>query len=75
MKLKKDIGELVEVGSVLEAWGATAKRVRQKILSMPTKLAGEAVLITNINEMKTFLEKEIRDVLSELANTKEYKGN
>ncbi len=76
IKYEKEIGKLVLAEDVKSSAFRTAIIVRDKILSLPAKIAPILSAETSIFEIKNLLTKELKFILDELASGKlETKGN
>ncbi len=76
IKYEKEIGKLVLAEDVKMSAFRTAIIVRDKILSLPAKIAPILAAETSIFEIKNILTKELKFILDELASGKlEIKGN
>ena len=67
LELGKRRGELVEMEEMLDILGTQLANVRQKLLSMPTKAAPQAIAIKDAVEMETLLEEFVVEALEELS--------
>jgi len=68
LKLKKERGELIQVDLAMSLWGSVCMNIRNKLLAMPTKLAPLVFACKKISEVKEVIEKNIQEVLEEVAN-------
>ena len=73
LQLQREKGELIETAIAMQVWGDVVMRMRSKLLSIPTKLAGIAVGHQSPVEVKSVVDKYIEEVLSELSNPDLYK--
>ena len=75
IKYEKEIGKLVLAEDVKTTAFRTAIIVRDKILSLPAKIAPILSAESSIFEIKNILIKELKFILDELANGKIEKDN
>ena len=60
---------LVNVEDVEKTWAKYITACRAKLLSMPTKMASEVVMVNNLREAQGIINKYIREALTELAKS------
>jgi len=68
MALAKARGQLIPAERARMAWGSVIQAVRQKLLSLPVRLAPRLASTRSIPIAKEILEESIREVLHECAN-------
>ena len=61
-------GELVDIEEVGEEWDKRVVACRAKLLSVPTKIAGDVMACQTLSETQATLKKEIYEALIELAS-------
>ena len=61
--------ELVHKDHVAQVWGSITGLIKAKLLSLPSKAAGDVFASRNINEVRATLENSIDEVLIELSDT------
>lgn len=62
-------GELVDVGDVRRLWGDVANTVMQNMIRLPSKIAPQVIAMDNMEVIAGIIDKEIRDVLTAIADT------
>jgi len=67
LEYRKAVGELVEREVVKRRWSDLARRTRQRIESLPDRLAGELAAIDDPIEVHRILREEIRVACAEIA--------
>lgn len=67
MEAGKMRGELIEVRIVERETFKEARRVRDAFLNMPARIAAEIAVETDPHKVEYFLDKEIREILEQLA--------
>lgn len=68
LDLSKRKGELVEIEDVAESVGEDYANLRAKLLSLPVKVAPQAVGITDAIEVQSLIESLIHEALEELVS-------
>jgi len=61
--------ELVHKDHVSQVWGSITGLIKAKLLSLPSKVAGDVFASRNINEVRATLENSVDEVLIELSET------
>ena len=64
---RKASGELIEVELVQKEWQQILFNVRAKLLSMPTKLAPQALAVKTLAEMQSLIADGVHEALLELS--------
>lgn len=64
---REKAGELIEVELVRNEWQQILANVRAKLLSLPTKLAAQALGANTLAEMEALLADGVHEALQELA--------
>ena len=62
-------GTLVDVDEVRRLWAGIAANVMQKMILLPSKIAPQVVDMGSIQVIQGIIDKEVRDVLNEIADT------
>lgn len=62
-------GQLVDVGDVRRMWGDIAATVTQNMIRLPSKIAPQVVAMNNTEIIAGIIDKEVRDVLTAIADT------
>lgn len=62
-------GELVDVNDVQRLWANVANTVVQNMIRLPSKIAQQVYMIDNMDLVMGIIDKEIRDVLTAIAET------
>lgn len=62
-------GILVDVNEVRRLWGNVANTVVQNMMRLPSKIAAQIYMVNNMDIVTGIIEKEIRDVLNNIADT------
>ena len=62
-------GALVDVNEIRLLWANIAATVMQNMVRLPSKIAPQLLSIDNIQVIQTIIDKEIRDVLNDIADT------
>ena len=68
LELKVAQGELIHVDTAMKLWGQVVQSVRSKLLAIPTKMAPLLLGCRGLSELKDAIEKQIFEVMEELAN-------
>lgn len=69
LEVAKMEGTLVDVDEVRRLWGGIAANVMQKMILLPSKIAPQVVDMGSIQVIQAIVDKEIREVLNEIADT------
>ena len=64
----KASGELIPKGEVKKTWLELVHKLKQKLLSIPNKVAPVVVTIKSINEIKLILKDKIYEALYEISS-------
>jgi hypothetical protein len=64
---KQKAGELIEIDLVRAEWQQILANVRAKLLSLPTKLASQAMSASTLAEMESLLTEGVHEALRELV--------
>lgn len=67
LELKELEGELVRLSDVTDEFEKQLINVKQKLLVLPSKVAGAVLGMTDINQIKEVIEREIYTALEELS--------
>ena len=67
MEAKKMAGALVDRETVLRASYESSRLLRDMMLSVPSKSAGELAAITSPQEVEVYLRRALQRILSELS--------
>lgn len=62
-------GILVDVNEVRRLWGNVVNTVVQNMMRLPSKIAGQVYMVDNMDLVSGIIDKEIREVLENIANT------
>ena len=62
-------GELVDVADVKRLWGDIANTVMQAMIHLPTTIGPMVQGLTNVEIINSIIDREIRRVLTEIADT------
>lgn len=62
-------GQLVDVQDVHRCWTDVANTVMQAFIGLPSKVAPQLVMMGNVDEISGILDGNIRDILSQIAET------
>lgn len=62
-------GELVDVNDVRRLWANIANTVVQNMIRLPTKIGQQVYMLDNLDLVIGIIDKEIRDVLENIADT------
>ena len=62
-------GSLVDVNEIRLLWANIAATVMQNMIRLPSKIAPQLLSIDNLQVIQTVIDKEIRDVLNDIADT------
>jgi len=73
LKLQKERGEVIHTETAMKEWGRVVQNIRQRLLAMPVKMAPQLYGVDSISEIKERIQKQIYDVLTELADANNYK--
>lgn len=68
LDLKKKKGQLVDRGKVEKEAFALAKKVREAIMNVPSRLSAQLAAMKDRSEVESMLEKELRTALEELCH-------
>jgi hypothetical protein len=68
LEYKRQIGELLPAAEVAEEWSNQIRIAKERLLSLPARLAPKVVRQTEMREVEKLIREAIHDVLSELAN-------
>lgn len=69
LEVAKMEGSLVDVDDVRRLWGGIAANVMQKMILLPSKIAPQVIDMSSIQTIQAIIDKEIREVLNEIADT------
>lgn len=69
LEVERMRGALVDVNEVRRLWGTVANTVMQNMMRLPNKIAGQVYMLDSIELVSGIIEKEIRDVLTNIADT------
>ena len=69
LEVSKMEGSLVDVDDVRRLWAGIAANVMQNMIRLPSKIAPQVVDMGSIQIIQAIIDKEIRDVLNEIADT------
>ena len=69
LEVAKMEGALVDVDDVKRLWGGIAANVMQKMILLPSKIAPRVIDMSSIQTIQAIIDKEIREVLDEIADT------
>ena len=64
----KASGELIPKGEVKKSWLELVHKLKQKLLSIPNKVAPVVVTVKSINEIKLILQDKIYEALYEISS-------
>ena len=64
----KASGELIPKGEVKKTWLELVHKLKQKLLSIPNKVAPVVVTIKSINEIKLIIQDKIHEALYEISS-------
>lgn len=67
LELLKEQGKVVEIERVAEEIGEQLSNFRAKMLSLPSKVAGQAYTAKDIKEIKSILDDAIYEALNEIS--------
>ena len=70
LELAQACGDLIEIDVAQMVWQRVAASFRNKMLLLPTKLAGQVITCKDPNEAQALLETEIQEALHDLSETK-----
>ena len=70
LALRKLQGELLEAAEVESAWTQTLTSFKNRLLSLPDKLAPKMAACSSILECRAMIDQEVRKVLIALSETK-----
>ena len=65
---KKATGELIPKEEVKRTWLELVHKIKQKLLSIPNKVAPVIVTVKNINEIKLILQDKLYEALYEITS-------
>lgn len=69
LEVERMRGELVDVNEVTRLWANVAATVVQNMVRLPNKIAQQVYMLDNMELVIGIIDKEIRDVLENIANT------
>lgn len=69
LEVAKLRGELVDVNDVMRLWANVATTVVQNMIRLPNKIAQQVYMLDNMELVTGIIEKEIREVLENIADT------
>ena len=69
LEIEKMEGRLVDVNEVRVLWGAIAMNVQQNMIRLPIKIAPMIANMENIQAIQGIIDREIRDILNQIADT------
>ena len=64
----KASGELIPKGEVKKSWLELVHKLKQKLLSIPNKVAPVVVTVKSINEIKLIIQDKIHEALYEISS-------
>ena len=70
LELRKRQGELLEAAEVESAWTQALTSFKNRLLSLPDKLAPKMAACSSILECRAMIDQEVRKVLTALSETK-----
>lgn len=70
LEFEEQIGKLIEAEAVDREWFQLARMVRDALLNIPARLAGVVASESDQRKVHDLIEKEIRQVLTELSHDK-----
>ena len=65
---QKATGELIPKEEVKRTWLELVHKIKQKLLSIPNKVAPVVVTVKNINEIKLILQDKLYEALYEITS-------
>jgi len=69
LEVAKMQGELVDVNEVRRLWGTVARTVVQNLTRLPNKIGQQVYMVENMELVIGIIDKEIRDCLTDIAET------
>jgi len=72
LALQRERGEVIEITEVTHLVSSEYSKIRNLLLSLPSKLSGLIHSLESQKEIKDVLEKEFRNILIELSADKQY---
>jgi DNA polymerase sigma len=70
LELRKRQGELLEASEVESVWTQALTSFKNRLLSLPDKLAPRVAACPNVLECRAMIDQEVRKVLIALSETK-----
>lgn len=74
LELLKEQGQVVEISVVAEEVGGQLSNFRAKMLSIPSKVAGQVYTAKDMKEIKSILDDAIYEALNEISGTDDAGG-
>lgn len=74
LELLKEQGQVVDIAIVAEEVGGQLSNFRAKMLSIPSKVAGQVYTAKDMKEIKSILDDAIYEALNEIAGTDDAGG-
>lgn len=62
-------GQLIDVNDVKYLWASIANTVMQNFMHLPSKVAPQILMMDNIDVISSIIEKEVRKILENIADT------
>ena len=69
LEVAKMEGALVDVQQIRRLWADIANTVMQAMLRLPSKIAPQIMMIENVESITDMIDRELRDVLTQIAET------
>lgn len=69
LEVERMRGALVDVNEVRRLWANVANTVVQNMMRLPSKIAGQIFMVDNMDVVTGIIDKEIREVLNNIADT------
>ena len=69
MEVARMEGSLVDMNDIRQLWGDIANVVMQSMLYLPSKIAPMVVMMDNVEVIAAIIDREVRAVLDQIADT------
>lgn len=69
LEVQRMKNQLIDVNDVRKLWGEIANTVMQRLIRLPASIAPQILMMDNVERVAGILSKEIRDALTEIAET------